>query len=290
MTDKPTISIIIPCRNDARYIGEVLAALTRQTYPSDCMEILVVDNGSTDNSEEVIRQYPVQRLKEEKPSAYRARNRALAAAKGDYILFLDADTVPADCWADELVHTALQHRSNLVGGRIENRISTATLGSALLAYTRSAERRKRNIVQYGRVSAGNMLVEATAFHQYGFFREVASGGDGEFSERINPEKKAVPYAEKAVVFHYCDISTIGYIKRTFGENRGQVQHGGRVLTLGSFWNLFKPGLRCAREVHSTLPANMSVSLPTVFLWLWLDRWAAFAGRAFGWVTGGGNHE
>lgn len=277
----PNISIIIPCRDDSEWIGRVLDALARQTYPQDQMEIFVVDNGSRDNSVEEIESYPVQLLSEPQPSAYKARNRAIAVATGDYCLFLDADTIPVECWAEELVKTAMDSGFHLVGGRIENHISRPGAGSALLAYTRSAEVRRRAVEAHGRLSGGNMLVARKAFDQFGLFSPLPSGSDGEFSERANPERKPIPYAAKAVVLHQCDLSTWGYLLRTVREHRGQAANGAPGVS-GEMWlNLLRPGFRRAIEVRAEISSQVNAGVVRLVIIFWLERLFAVFGRCAG---------
>ena len=84
------ISVLIPCYNKAEYINDVISSVMEQTHPPD--EIIVVDDASTDESVDVIRQWPVTLLQHQSnrgPSA--ARNTALDAASGDVVLYIDAD-------------------------------------------------------------------------------------------------------------------------------------------------------------------------------------------------------
>ena len=87
--DKPLISVIIPVKNGTNYLGEALESLRRQNLN---LEIIVVDDGSTDATAElaekagcVVLRHPVSR------GQVAAKNTGIAAAKGEYILFLDHD-------------------------------------------------------------------------------------------------------------------------------------------------------------------------------------------------------
>jgi len=90
----PLVSIIIPCFNNARYVSDAIRSVLIQTYSP--IEILVADDGSTDNTAEVIRDFgsDVIYLHQEHGGVSRARNRALTKAKGAFVGFLDAD----DCF------------------------------------------------------------------------------------------------------------------------------------------------------------------------------------------------
>lgn len=86
------VSIIIPCYNAEPYIGETLESVFQQSWPN--IEVIVVDDGSTDRSGDVIRRFQRQGLRhirQENAGAGTARNRGYANATGDFIQFLDAD-------------------------------------------------------------------------------------------------------------------------------------------------------------------------------------------------------
>jgi glycosyltransferase involved in cell wall biosynthesis len=88
------VSVIMPALNAAPWIAEAIESCLRQTWPN--IEIIVVDNGSTDSTAEIARRYPspaVRVLECARPGASAARNDGLAAARGDFIQFLDADDV-----------------------------------------------------------------------------------------------------------------------------------------------------------------------------------------------------
>lgn len=87
MTD--TVSIIITSYNYARFLPEAIASALQQTYPA--VEVIVIDDGSTDDSVAVACHYDVTVLAQENQGVSTARNNAAAAARGKFILFLDAD-------------------------------------------------------------------------------------------------------------------------------------------------------------------------------------------------------
>lgn len=88
---EPFVSIIIPCYNAERYVGEAIESALAQTYPNK--EVIVIDDGSTDGSLEVIKSFGKRIRWETGPNrgGSAARNRGLAIARGELIQFLDAD-------------------------------------------------------------------------------------------------------------------------------------------------------------------------------------------------------
>jgi glycosyltransferase involved in cell wall biosynthesis len=88
----PRVSIIIPCRNGARWLGEAIECCLGQSWPS--LQIIVVDNGSTDGSFALAKRYEargITMLACARAGASAARNVGLKHADGDLIQFLDAD-------------------------------------------------------------------------------------------------------------------------------------------------------------------------------------------------------
>ncbi len=84
------VSILIPAYNDEEYVGDSIESALAQTYP-EC-EVIVVDDGSTDDTAREVRNYDrVKLITQTNQGAPAARNRGLEAASGTYIQFLDAD-------------------------------------------------------------------------------------------------------------------------------------------------------------------------------------------------------
>ena len=89
-----TISVIIPAYNYARYLREAIDSVFAQTYPA--LELIVVDDGSTDATPEVLAAYGnrLRAIRQRNGGVSAARNAGISAARGEYLAFLDAD----DLW------------------------------------------------------------------------------------------------------------------------------------------------------------------------------------------------
>jgi glycosyltransferase involved in cell wall biosynthesis len=86
----PTVTVVIPCFNQAHYLREALGSVRAQTLPAS--EVVVVDDGSTDDTAALARKYPnVRCIQQRNRGLASARNAGAAHTTGDHVVFLDAD-------------------------------------------------------------------------------------------------------------------------------------------------------------------------------------------------------
>jgi len=97
MSEEPLVSIILPVYNGAKYLREAIESALAQTYHS--IELIAVDDGSTDTSAEILTSYQgkIRYFRQENRGAAAARNRGIREARGQYLAFLDAD----DIWSSQ---------------------------------------------------------------------------------------------------------------------------------------------------------------------------------------------
>jgi glycosyltransferase involved in cell wall biosynthesis len=104
------LSVVIPARNEEAFVGRALRSVAAQAWPLERLEAIVVDNGSTDGTTAVVASLApqlaplrVELVHEPQPGRSRAKNRGAAVARGDLLLFLDADSAMAPTLAGEIV-------------------------------------------------------------------------------------------------------------------------------------------------------------------------------------------
>jgi len=117
-----SISVVIPTYNSASYLQEALESVSQQTVAVD--EIIVVDDGSTDETHQVIQSFDVTYLYQKNAGAAAARNAGVAAVQGELIAFLDAD----DLWLPTKIEQQVSLLTNeptidMVFGHIEHFLS-----------------------------------------------------------------------------------------------------------------------------------------------------------------------
>ncbi len=118
------VSIIITTRNRAQFLRDSLEALRQVFVPREIeTELLIVDNGSTDDTTKVARSVSIpgigiRYLSEPQPGQTRARNRGIRAAAGEVIAFLDDDVRPCPGWLAEMAETVARHSPCGVAGGV----------------------------------------------------------------------------------------------------------------------------------------------------------------------------
>lgn len=171
ITSTPAISVIIPVHNGARYLAAAIRSALDQTLPPD--EVLVVDDGSTDESAAIVQSFgfPVHLLRQPNRGPAAARNLGAQHATGDLLAFLDAD----DLWTP--VKLALQVQTlakdpgcEAVLGRVENFISPELDERQHQILAKSA-------AQTGEFHPGALLIRRTAFLRIGYFDHQRRHGE-----------------------------------------------------------------------------------------------------------------
>jgi GT2 family glycosyltransferase len=124
---EPFASIVVPTRNRAALLADCLRALGAQDYPRDRFEIVVVDDGSVDDTPAVLAGWsqgrPLDRAVRQTPGGLNtARNHGIAVSKGDPVCFIDDDADPPPTWLSALVDGAQRHpTAGCLGGPVRLR-------------------------------------------------------------------------------------------------------------------------------------------------------------------------
>lgn len=233
-TFTPTVSVVIGVYNGADMIGNCLESLLNQNYPREAYDIIVVENGSTDNTVEVVKRYPVRLYQSNIRGLAPARNLGLSKSKADIIATTDADCIAHPDWLAELVKPYVDPA---VGG----------VGGAVLAYNNGGG---RSIVEMfsdqfaplvNFVSGENEylphLVGAHASYRRrllnqigGFNPKMLTGEDIDVSWRIQLETGAkLVYAPDAIIYHHHRTTLTGlarlYRHYGFGEIQLDTMYG-----------------------------------------------------------------
>lgn len=221
MTQPSLVSIVIPARNEAAHIARCLDSIMALDYPTDAREVIVVDNGSTDATSAVARQYPVTVVSEPHSGYARARNAGIRAAHGDIIACIDADCVADPGWLRELLVEAGNPAVGcFVGGIVA--LETRHL-MARWVEDRKLINQDRLLSSIPTVAAGgNTAYRRTVFNVIGLFDDrLIAGEDGDlFWRMVRSDKFLVRYCRNARVRHSHPYRVFALLRRAFAEGRG----------------------------------------------------------------------
>jgi glycosyltransferase involved in cell wall biosynthesis len=202
---EPFVSVIIPVYNDAARLTKCLAALQEQTYPRNKFEVIVVDNGSTDEISSVGTMFPsVKFLKETREGSYAARNKGVLACCGDVIAFTDADCIPSKAWLENGCKALQNHPGcGLVGGGVELFAKDPANPNAVEIYESLFEfRQKLYIEKYNCAATANVITYRKVFQHVGLFDEnLKSSGDEMWGRRVCKMGYKAIYCGDAMVRH-----------------------------------------------------------------------------------------
>lgn len=197
----PFVSVIVPVFNDPEGIQNCIRGLIGQTYPHSRYEVLVVDNGSTDRTREVIRDFSVQLLTEnEIQGSYAARNKGIANATGEIFAFLDADCKPESNWIEAGVSTLLREGADLVAGRV--RFTFSSERTAAERFDALVHMRNDKHVTDGVGKTANLFARKTVVDEIGLFpQHLKSGGDVYWTKAATDAGITLVYAADSTVSH-----------------------------------------------------------------------------------------
>jgi glycosyltransferase involved in cell wall biosynthesis len=224
----PFVSIIVPVFNGAPTIGSCIEALLAQDYPPDGLEIIVVDNGSKDQTIDLLEPYiQSERIKllseTDVLNAYGARNTGAWAARGDILAFTDADCLAERDW---LVRLLEGFEDKSVGAFIGDILAFEPRTALERYYSDdSLSLRGKDVSSFPGMRAGNCAIRREVFGSLGGFR-IMAGGDSEFLKRMI---FATPYKFQlkldSIVFHknYDKLSLILRRGMRFGSTMPDIK-------------------------------------------------------------------
>ena len=221
-------SIIIATYNQAEKLEKCLDELKKSSYPSEAIEVIVVDNNSQDNTESVVKSFSgVKYLKEERQGSSYARNKGVSESTGEVLVFLDADSLPSEGWLTNLIAPFKDASIGGVGGAVyplkERNIISRYLGISLfMRYPRYG--RKRDVKGY---PSCNLAVRKDSI-EGGFDIEnfpPLYGEDKDLCYRILRKGKRIVFEPSAVVYHAHAENLREFFALLTKSSKGRVSFG-----------------------------------------------------------------
>jgi glycosyltransferase involved in cell wall biosynthesis len=203
---QPFISICIPTYNRAQFLSEAIQSALNQKYKN--FEILIVDDGSTDNTEEIVKRFDshkIRYIKKENEGRPKTRNKLIQEAIGDYILWLDDDDLlPVDLLSEYSKILQKDPAIDIINGNLQMFDSTSGEKIQLLVpidYSQNKKYILSNLVSGKGITFGGSLMKKNILEIYnGFNEEYLRAQDNELWSRICIKTKF--YKTNSTVYHY----------------------------------------------------------------------------------------
>lgn len=202
------IDVVIAARNEAAMLGACLQAIQRDAAGGD-VQVIVVDNGSTDATADIAAAHDARVLREPAPNVSAARNRAIASGTGDLIALLDAHCVIERGWLRAMRSRFDDPSVAMCQGRLEHRALDPRLDAYVRTTPRFAHAALLDDTIYGRFNlypwalSGNTMVRRSAIEAAGGFdRTLLACEDVDLGWRVIMQGLQIVSAEDAVATHW----------------------------------------------------------------------------------------
>lgn len=228
-------TVAVCTRNRSDVLDECLITLQRQNFPRDRYEIVVIDDGSTDETPRIVDRLadgssvPLRKVVQSYSGLSNARNRAINESRGDLICFLDDDAVASTGWLAAMVAGADRYpNAEAFAGRLLQRIegkAPRMCGREKLA----AELDEGTAERTTSIAKGaNMAMRRSAFERIGLFKPglVWRGDEEDWHARLFAEGGSMMYLPEALAWHRrtaVDLEPLRLLRTRFGWGVARVQ-------------------------------------------------------------------
>lgn len=236
------ISVVIPTSGRSAFLEDALESITKQSLNNDLFEVIVVENGSKDMTEDVVKNFQTKiphlsYLYEKRPGLHHGRHAGYRAAKGDILVYADDDIIAFPTWLEGVYESFQDKDVVLVGGKdlpkYEGSVPFWVLEKWYQMYNKGHRMTDLSLIDLGNeiqeipafdvfgcnyAIRKTILDETRGFHPDGMpFSQIQYRGDGEWyvNTFISDKGYKVLYNPKASVYHRVPASrlTLDYFKK-----------------------------------------------------------------------------
>ncbi len=260
----PLYSIIIPSFNRADEIQDLLKSILNLDFPAERYEVIIADDGSTDQTKEVVKQahqgyaYSLKYFSQENQGPGAARNMGMKNARGDFFLFIDSDVTLPTTWLGKIDEALTQENADAFGGPDTYLDSFPPLLKAInysmtsFITTGGMRGKKGKKLAKFFPRSFNMGLSRTLWQKIGGFGSLRHGQDIEYSNRIIRSGAHVVYVDDAPVYHKRRTNLRRFYKQVFNWGVARV-------------NLFKIDPHMFEPLHAAPAGATLIVLIVLFL-------------------------
>jgi cellulose synthase/poly-beta-1,6-N-acetylglucosamine synthase-like glycosyltransferase len=278
VTHQPTVSILIPARNEEKVIGRILQRMTELTYPREKLQIIVIDDASTDDTGKIAEQYSkthsyIKVIHRSKGEGGREKASALNAgfrhAKGEIVCCFDADYYPQRDILERLTKEFVDPLVGVVQGRITVLNEPQNIVTRLVALERiggyGIDQQARDtlglITQFGGTGGG---IRRSLLECLGGWDESILAEDTDLTFRVYLAGYKVRYVQTAECYEEAVESRTAYWKQRYRWARGHMQCAFKY----SLKVLKSNNLRLRQKIDGLLLLNIYF-IPVLALLSWI---------------------
>jgi len=263
----PRVSVVIVTHNDVDNLVDCLRSLAEQEYQAAAIEIVVVDDGSTDGTADALRREhtSVRVISKPNEGADVSRNRGIEESTGEIIAFIDSDCAALPDWLTRMVGRLVEEPNTVIGGRVLHR------GSFWQRLTGIADFGEYQGLQFKEISAiptcnmglGRAILGGVRFDP----RLARAGGDTLFAETLRRKGAKLIYDPAVVVVHRPSVDMKDLLARAKRYGRSFVEA-----------RKIEPSMRYGGFVRAGVPGVIAATLGRTLLdWQRLFRHRRAAG-------------
>ena len=215
----PTVSVIIPTYNRNASLLRALESLSRQTYPVDQFEVIVVDDGGEDGTEAVVQsKYPFELyyLRQPNQGATVARNHGAEHSQGDHLVFMDDDIVSGTTTLLELILELTSRQKTIILGALHlpQQVTDKGVYSGIEGKCNARKKRPGGYVPFQECMTGLLAVRRSDFYRLEEFQDPTGGwpnwDDVDFGYRASQADFRFWRCASAVAEHWdCSVADLG---------------------------------------------------------------------------------
>lgn len=213
------VSVVIPAYNCSKYVDAGLRACASQSWSKEDLEIIIVDDGSTDNSAEIMKKHPVRYIYQDNSGPAAARNAGWKVASGEIVCFTDSDCVPEEEWVEKIVAKYTSDDIGGVGGSYEIANKESLLAECI--HDEIIQKHAATPAETDFLGSFNVSYRKRVLEEVGGFDESfrqASGEDNDLAYRVKKAGYRLIFDKEIKVAHYHQSSLVKYLKE-------QCRHG-----------------------------------------------------------------